>query len=351
MKEAFIEHRFKRKSVALIQRANTIIGEMQAAGYTLTIRQLYYQFVARGFLPNTQKNYKMLASLMDDARKAGHVDWDAIEDRTRYLRRIASYANPPRFLDRQARSYYAEDLWRDQDYYAEVWVEKDALLGVVERPCNENRVPYLACRGYPSSSELYLAGKRFERKMDAGKRCVLFYLGDHDPSGIDMTRNANELVGLFARSNGVEIRRLALNMDQVEEYAPPPNPAKETDSRFWEYQGKYGDESWELDALDPAVLDQAIRDGIASVIDQERFDANHAAEEANKNRILEVAEHWDEIKDYLKYRITGHDEVQYGLYPSTLVQEIKDAYGEDEDQEEIDADAEDEPEEDEDGNT
>lgn len=341
MKEAFIEHRFKRKSMEYIAAANKIIREMQAAGYTLTIRQLYYQFVARGLLPNTQNNYKMLAGLMDDARKAGHVDWDAIEDRTRYLRKITNFSGPKAFLDRMARRYYAEDLWRDQDYYAEVWVEKDALLGVVERPCNENRVPYLACRGYPSSSELYLAGKRFERQMDAGKRCVLFYLGDHDPSGIDMTRNADELVGMFARSGGVEIRRLALNMDQVEQYNPPPNPAKETDSRFWEYQGKYGDESWELDALYPAVLDQAIRDGIASIIDQDKFDVNLAAEKENKDRILQASLVWEHLKLYLDHHedaiVTKLRDAYFG--PDTvdeLLREIADAPDDLEDEQEED---------------
>lgn len=322
--EVFTEVDFKPATLAIIRQANSIIEEMAAHGYTLTVRQLYYQFVSRDLLANKQANYKRLASIVDNARKAGLIDWEAIEDRTRtmkgYGHGIPLYPSPGEFILREAEHYYYEDLWSSQKVYCEVWVEKDALLGVIERPCNAYRVPYFACRGYASSSALYEAGKRFRAKNEEGKLCVLFHLGDHDPSGLDMTRENKDAVNLFAGPNaeeldaladeaesdepedmdfsgfpGVAVKRLALNMDQVRRYNPPPNPAKEADARFAGYVREHGSKSWELDALDPAVIDRIIRDAILGVIEPEPWEAALAAEKANRETLLSVARGWDEV--------------------------------------------------------
>lgn len=314
MKEQFETFNFQRKTRDLIRQANSIIDELRAEGYTLTVRQLYYQFVSRGLLENKQTNYQRLASVIDDGRKAGLIDWEAIEDRTRYLRRITTYTDPATFLRQQTKYYWAQDLWRDQDVYCEVWVEKDALLGVIEQPCLEWRVPYFACRGYASSSELYKAGKRFKRQAANGKRGIIFHLGDHDPSGIDMTRVNDDSVQTFSDYAEVEVRRLALNMDQIEQYDPPPNPAKESDSRFEAYAAEHGEQSWELDALSPAVLDQLIRDAIEGVVDEERFDAAREIEDGMKAELNNIASAWEAVSRYLKHRHTEAEvEVRDGI--------------------------------------
>lgn len=308
-KEQFEQISFHPKTRALIEQANVIIGEMAAEGYTLTVRQLYYQFVARGYLENVQANYKRLAGVVDNARKAGLIDWDAIEDRTRYLREVQTYGSPRHFLEAMTRDYYAEHLWADQETYCEVWVEKDALLGVIERPALEWRVPYFACRGYASSSELYTAGKRLARKRAQGKQVVIFHLGDHDPSGMNMTDVNRESLQQFSRRHDVEVRRLALNMDQVEEHQPPPNPAKESDSRFEGYAAEYGDESWELDALNPSVLDGVVREAIEGVVDHDKFTAAREAEDDNRAKLMEAADNWAGVARFLKYRHTDVDVV------------------------------------------
>lgn len=320
MKERFIDYNFQAKSVRLITQANGIIEAMRRDGYTLTLRQLYYQFVARGLLENKQQNYSRLGDILDKARRAGLVDWNAIEDRTRFLRRIPDYNNPTHFIQEQL-DYYAENLWRDQDVYCEVWIEKDALIGVAERPCNEWRVPYFACRGYPSSSELYVAAKRLRQKVMQGKNVFVFYLGDHDPSGLDMTRSNDELLDLFGGSVGINVIRLALNMDQVEELNPPPNPAKETDSRYGEYSATFGEECWELDALPPAYIDRVIREHIEKIVDREKFDANLAAETANRDRLREISENINSVARYLKYRNTAVDTEDHRRYltPDDLI--------------------------------
>lgn len=289
MREAFTKIAFRTKTLKLIDQANEIIGEFRARGFTLTVRQLYYQFVARDLIANTPQNYERVASVVDDARKAGLIDWRAIEDRTRFLRRIPDFADPQAWLDNEIEGY-AEDIWRDQDYYAEVWVEKDALLGVIEGACNELRVPYFACRGYPSSSELYKAGKRLARIRDAGRWPIVFYLGDHDPSGLQMgVENAPNALETYSRSHDIEVRHVALTRDQIDEHDPPANYAKESDSRFNWYQETTGlDESWELDALDPDVIDAVIRSNVEDILDRAKFDRNVAAETANRNRLHEI---------------------------------------------------------------
>lgn len=341
--EKFEDFNFRKSTLKRIEQANSIIAEMRAQGYTLTVRQLYYQFVARDLLENTQQNYKNLAAMVDNGRKAGLIDWDAIEDRTRYLREIQAYDGPAHFLRRQAQRYYAEALWRDQEAYCEVWIEKDALVGVVERPCLEWRVPFFACRGYASSSELYEAGKRLARKRAAGKRVVIFHLGDHDPSGMNMTDVNRDSLRLFARSNGIQLERLALNYDQVEEYDPPPNPAKDTDARFSGYSDYMVTEhdadpddipSWELDALDPSVIDEVVRKAIEGVVDAEKFAARSAEEEANKNALSGVASNWDILQKAVANLYNNHPE--FGVD----VEDFVNGYGDGEEPEDDDAEEE-----------
>jgi hypothetical protein len=297
MKQEFIPKDFKAGSLKVIEQANVIIGEYQRSGYSLTLRQLYYQFVARGIIPNRQTEYKRLGSIVNDARLAGLIDWSAIEDRTRYLRAFGGYKNPADYISGIADGY-VEDPWADQDNYCEVWIEKDALVGVVERPCGQWRVPYFACRGYASQSELYAAGKRLERKARLKDRVVVFHLGDHDPSGLDMTRDNESRLDMFARLGSVEVIRLALNWDQVQEYNPPPNPAKESDSRAEGYIAQYGESSWELDALDPSVIADLVEEAIKGVLDVEAFEASQAQEEENRAQIQRVAERWDDIEAF-----------------------------------------------------
>lgn len=261
--EYFVGKEFRSETLDTINLANDIIVEYDALGFSLTLRQLYYQFVARGIIANKQTEYKRLGSIINDARLAGMIDWDSIEDRTRFLRTHSSWSDPGSII-RSAADSYALNPWDDQTFYPEVWVEKDALVGVIEPACNRYRVPFFACRGYISQSEQWRAGKRYQEAMESGKIPLVIHLGDHDPSGIDMTRDNAERLSMFACAD-IEVRRIALNWDQVEAYKPPPNPAKETDSRSGGYIRQFGNASWELDALEPRVIDRLIRHEIESI--------------------------------------------------------------------------------------
>jgi hypothetical protein len=301
-KIAYVPRDFNLSSQAVIVRANQIITEYVAQGFTLTLRQLYYQFVARGFLANKQTEYKRLGSIVNDGRLAGLIDWTAIEDRTRWLRdNDDDHGDPDTWLGRIVDAFH-KARWDDQPSAPEVWIEKDALVGVVEAACAPLRVPYFACRGYASQSEVWEAAQRMIRYRRAGRDPVIFHLGDHDPSGIDMTRDITDRLALFCESHGVEapqIKRLALNMPQVEEWNPPPNPAKMSDSRFEGYEREFGDESWELDALDPATLRDLISTNVEALIDRERWDAMEAAETEAQDRLRMVSDRWDEVMEFL----------------------------------------------------
>lgn len=262
MKQTFIPKNFSAESQKKIVIVNHILSEYAAEGYDLTLRQLYYQMVARGYIENSQRSYKNLGDLVSNARLAGLVDWEMITDRGRSTVTPPHWNDPAHIVD-QAAKQFAIDKWAEQENYVEVMVEKQALEGVLIPVCRDLDIRFAANKGYSSSSAMYETGKRLLRYARAGKTIWLLYLGDHDPSGIDMTRDVRERLVLFS---GVQVRvkRLALNYDQIETLNPPENPAKETDSRYAAYTAEFGESSWELDAIEPrslaAIVTEAVED-------------------------------------------------------------------------------------------
>ena len=297
-KIAYVQDRmFKDSSLALIEQANTIIEEYLADDLMLTLRQLYYQFVARDLIPNQQKEYKRLGHIISEARLAGLVDWLAIEDRTRNLQSLSHWTNPGSIIDSAAYGYRL-DHWKTQPYQVEVWIEKEALAGVITRPSQQLDIPYFSCRGYVSQSEMWAAAQRLQRYINMGKNVVILHLGDHDPSGLDMTRDIIDRLELFLNApNGATwtVNRIALNMDQVRKYEPPPNPAKTTDSRHGEYVRRFGRDSWELDALEPRVLRALVEAHTKALIDDDAWNTTVEEQEKDRELLRKVARHWDRV--------------------------------------------------------
>lgn len=288
MKQQFQETNFRPATLETIDRVNDIIADYQADGMKLTLRQLYYQFVSRDWIPNTKQSYDNLGAVVSNGRLAGLIDWRAIEDRTRFLRGRQNYNSPAEMIEYQARTYTIP-MWENQDTHLEVWIEKDALLGVIENTCRSNDVDYFACRGYVSQSELYHAGQRLGHIAMQGQQVVVIHLGDHDPSGIDMTRDNMARLQMFSGdSENVTLRRIALDMNQIEEYAPPPNIAKLTDARAKGYIEKYGYSSWELDALEPRVMQRLIQDTIDEYKDPYAWDDRMEIHAEHKEVLNEV---------------------------------------------------------------
>jgi len=309
MKQAYIEKKFGKANLAIIAQANSIIDEFAADGYDLTVRQLYYQFVARDIFPecrrwvwtgsrwkrdpngtkNAEPNYKWLGGLINDGRLAGLIDWESILDRTRNYESLMHWSGPADRLKSAARTYRINTRWNQVDYI-EVWIEKDALVGIVEQACDPLDIGYLSCRGYVSQSAMWAAGWRFLNKENFGKDTFLIHLGDHDPSGVDMTRDIQDRLRMFGST--VTVERIALSMNQIKQYNPPPNPVKATDSRHQPYIEKYGAECWELDALDPHVLTELIKDAISLHTQDQLIAAQIERQEDERKQIQEIADNW-----------------------------------------------------------
>jgi len=295
-KIAYVEKSFARPTVAILEQANVIIEEYQDQGFTLTLRQLYYQFVSRDLVANTMKSYKRIGSVINDGRLAGLIDWNAIEDRTRNLQSLPSWSSPKDIIESAAYGY-RRDLWDGQRVRIEVWIEKEALAGVFQPVCEEFRVPFFCCRGYTSQSEMWTAARRLCKYERDGHVPIILHFGDHDPSGIDMTRDIIDRMGIFGLD--LTLTRLALNMDQVDEYGPPPNPAKMTDSRFAGYVAEYGEESWELDALEPRLLAGLVRKAVTSNIDMGAWEDAVEQETGEKGSLEDCATRWDDVVGFI----------------------------------------------------
>lgn len=301
MKEAFVDHKFNASSLDIVAKADAIMDEYASMGYRLSLRQLYYQLVARGYIENSIRSYKRIGSIVSDARLAGLLDWDMIEDRGRELQQNSHWGSPTQIL-RACVNQFLLNHWKDQPCHVEVMVEKDALSGILWPVCSRLDVSLTANKGYSSSSAMYEAGKRMEKAMGDDHAVVVLYLGDHDPSGIDMTRDIMERLGLFTYS-GVDagsplkgsmvVHRLALNYDQVEVWQPPENPAKETDSRFAKYAEEFGESSWELDAVEPATLADLVESAIREVIDTERWEAVEERQAEMRGDLSGMADEWE----------------------------------------------------------
>lgn len=291
MRTKFQDINFKPETLETIVRANSIIAEYTNAGYRMTLRQLYYQFVSRDFIQNTERSYKKLAKTISDARLAGMVDWNAIEDRGRVVDMPYFWSGPQALLDacKGSAQGYSLDKWRGQPNYVELWVEKQALAGVLEPLASQFCVPLMVNKGYSSQSAMYEASLRFRRQQGTKDAMKLFYLGDHDPSGEDMVRDITDRLTMFGVRK-LSVVKLALTMDQIQEYEPPPNPAKMSDPRAGAYVAEHGDESWEVDALPPNVLGDIIRAAFEEVIDDDALEELTEQEESERAALVTALE-------------------------------------------------------------
>jgi len=286
-KESFREWTPSPKSAEMVKTINSIIKGYQDKGYKLTLRQLYYQLVSRDIIPNQQKEYAKLSALLTNARMSGRVDWKAIEDRIR-VPYLPYWAHSPEDAISDIIRSYRRDRMDGQDVYIELWVEKDALSGVLRRITSRYHVNLMVNRGYSSASAMYDAGIRLKTAMDQGKTCYIFYLGDHDPSGMDMDRDIRTRLTEFGCD--VEVKRIALTGAQIKEHNPPPNPTKMSDSRSKGYIEEYGHTCWEVDALNPEILDELVTEEIEAVIDVDKYEEMLEKEDRDKDTLKRYSE-------------------------------------------------------------
>jgi hypothetical protein len=289
MKEQFRNKIGLNKSnIFRLIKINEIIQEYAEEGYRLTLRQLYYQLVSRGIIENNQKEYAKLSNLLVKGRMAGEVDWNIIEDRIR-VPYIPYFVHGIQDAIKDTIEQYRLDRMKDQPSYIEIWVEKDALSGVLKPITQKYHVNLMVNRGYSSCSAMYDASKRFLQNDD--KQGFILYLGDHDPSGLDMIRDIQTRLNEFGVS--VSVEPLALTTEQVKKYNPVPNPAKFKDPRASDYISNFGKISWEVDALNPKILSNLISNRIEQLIDIKRFNKQIKQEEVDKNKLIKFTKTFD----------------------------------------------------------
>lgn len=291
MKKKYESYNMTQRLLDQLDVINEVVEDYRRQGYKLTLRQLYYQLVSRGIVPNQDTEYKKLSDLLKKGRMAGLVDWDSIEDRTRIPRLDYAVDDIDDAID-DTISQYKLDRLGDQDVYIEVWCEKDALSNILRRMTNKYHVRLMINKGYSSASAMYKSAQRFLRH-GRDKKKILIYLGDHDPSGLDMIRDIGDRLRTFGvvldTDNGYPIH-LGITREQVEKFKPPENPAKITDPRAQDYIDEHGDSSWEVDALEPSVLNSLVEDKILEYIDKDKYDVIVEQEVTDKKKLEKLKE-------------------------------------------------------------
>ena len=288
MKETFSEKlRLSKSNIERLSTINSILEDYRKQGYVLTLRQLYYQLVSRDIIPNQQKEYAKLSQLLTKGRMGGVVDWEIIEDRIRRPQ-IPYYVNDVEDAIKDTIDQYRLNRQEGQDTYIELWIEKDALSGVLKRITEKYHIHLMVNRGYSSTSAMYDAHQRFKRAIKRNQKCKILYLGDHDPSGLDMIRDIKNRLDEFYVD--VEVKQIGLTQHQIKQYSPPPNPAKITDPRAKDYIKEFGNVSYEVDALTPQVLNTLVEFNIRNIIDLEMYQEVLDKEELDKDTLRNFAE-------------------------------------------------------------
>lgn len=311
MKQKFKELSVRHSNKVKLATVNAIVDEYSKQGYVLTLRQLYYQLVSRDIIANSVREYQKLSILLVQGRMAGIVDWSAIEDRVRRPRKISTFDSVPDLLD-AASSSFRRDKIEQQENHIELWVEKDALSGVFSKLVDKWNISILVNRGYSSASAMYDSYNRFKSAIDnkGAKAIRVLYLGDFDPSGEDMVRDIGERINEFWQGDSTwdgyegsgfdfHIEKIALNMDQIRQYNPPPNPAKITDPRAKDFIAKHGIHSWEVDALQPNVLNRLVEDGILKYMNVDQWKELERIERLQKKNLNNFISTFDSERTYI----------------------------------------------------
>ena len=282
-----MRRRFKwtKKQIDRLNHVTDILHQLKKYK-PLTLRQIYYQLVGKGYIENNVSQYVMLSTLIKWARIDGYINWEDVEDRVRVYHGSTGWSNISHFIQRHISYFltgYDRDLMQDQKKYIEIWIEKDALSSIFVKVASEYRIPVVVCRGFASVSFLNDFIERMKYYKNHGKENVMLYFGDFDPSGVAMLDAIEETLMTELNAPEINFKRIALMKNDIMKYKLPhnPNALKKKDTRAANYVEKYGEIAVELDALSPIVLEKKIEDAILSEIDV------NILEEARKQEIID----------------------------------------------------------------
>ena len=174
MKQQYLEPKnWSGKKREIFENIIRVVDDFSSQGYRMTLRQLYYQLVSQDIIPNRQSEYAKLSTLLTEARMYGLIDWNFIEDRTRVPKRHGQWDDINDIVQ-SAIKQYRRDRWNDQDNYLEVWVEKDALSGVLLPITEKYHVHLMVNRGYSSASAMHESALRFIEQEENDKQTHIY---------------------------------------------------------------------------------------------------------------------------------------------------------------------------------
>lgn len=272
----------KRRTQADITSVKGAIIDVLDEIKPATVRQTYYQLVSRGAIDKTEAEYKTLVRLLGVMRRAGDVPFDWLADNTRWMRKPRTYRGLEHLL-RSTADLYRRDLWQDQPAYVEVWLEKDALAGVLLDVTAQYDVPLMVTRGYASMTFLHSAAEQIEA---AGKPAFIYYFGDYDPSGVNISKKVEADLCGFAPGAEIHFERVAVTPEQIRWYDLPTRPTKKSDTRSKGFEG----ESVEVDAIAPSELRRICEGCITTHIDRDRLAVVEAAEACEREWLHSLAD-------------------------------------------------------------
>ena len=253
-----------------------IVADMQP----MTVRQVFYQATVKGIVEKTEAGYTKVQTDLVFMRKFGFLPYDWLADNTRWQRKPRSFNGIEEALQDTAK-FYRKNLWASADCYVEVWLEKDALAGVVFPVTAAYDVRLMVARGYASLSFLHTAAE-YIRSLDVPT--YLYHLGDFDPSGVNASEKIEETLRELAPDADIEFERIAVRSWQIEEWNLPTRPTKASDTR----SKKFGDISVELDAIDPDRLRSLVTAAIENHLPNQQLTILKAAEQSEREIIHQL---------------------------------------------------------------
>jgi len=271
--------------------------------HPLSIRQILYQIVESGKIPKDGNHYQSICRTIGILREDETIPWEIIGDRTRRLSYKRGYPNLKEYTTKVILPWisgYERCYVQDQEYFVEIWLEKDALAGIFMKTIEEKRycVSVLPCRGRNSRTHIQKYLNRADEAIMRGQKPVLLYYGDHDPSGWNMFENYKKYIHEEHGRNDIKLDRIALNYEQVIEWELPQNPGgcKKSDKNYKKFVDLFGEMAIEIDALHPKKLVELIQYGLGKYLDASKFEAQRKIEELEIARIEET--YW-EVEDFL----------------------------------------------------
>ena len=271
-----------RRSKAEIEALREALTDLLVEDHPMSVRQVFYQMVTRGAIDKTEAEYRgTVCRLLAEMRRAKRIPYTWLADSTRWMRKGTTFDTMEEALRLTAETY-RRSLWTNADAYVEVWLEKDALAGVLYPVTNEYDVPLMVTRGYPSLSFLASSADAIAYQ---DRPCYLYYLGDHDPSGVDIPRAVEAGLRDMAPDAEIHFERVAVNLDQILSLDLPTRPTKKTDSRAKNFTG----ESVEVDAIPAAELRRLVHNRIVRHLDQDELDRLELVETQERATLTSMA--------------------------------------------------------------